>query len=395
MKTCLVCLVSEQTIPNIIVAAQLRPDFLLFLSTAVMEEKSKSKAILDTLTLRGHDYWGAFHTLQVAEDSIVDCQDKVSQWLAQSREEYQFVVNLTGGTKLMSIAAFDLFIDFGSQMIYVPIPKNEYLNPFPKRRPHPPTALDECLSVIEYLTAYGFSVRNREVMENQKKLALTREATTRYLYANYAAIRPLLKSLRSILPAKRTKALHRGYELKLDYARSNAATDEFLAMMGFERQGANTSKTIDESEWTYLRGGWLEERVFLAMREVLSAKASVELGINYTDLQGNQNELDVLCACNNVLYLVECKSLGAREGDEETMGGTINDFLYKLGALRQQFGLTPKAFLASTAEEILDAKGNPKSHLVDRGRQLGIQIIPLIITPDLEGYFSTEVGNTC
>jgi hypothetical protein len=395
MKTCLVCLVSDQTIPNILVAAQLYPDFLLFISTADMEKKCKSKAILDTLKVRGQDYSGAYHTLEVAEDSIIDCQNKISQWLAQSEEEYQFFVNLTGGTKLMSIAAFDLFTDFGSQMIYVPISKNQYLTPFPKRRHLAPTALGARLSVAEYLTAYGFSITNRKNLENQKQQATARESTTRHLYANYTAIRPLLNALRSVLPAKKTKALKRGHELKFNPPPSNAATDEFIAMMAFEPKGSTISKVIHESEWNYLRGGWLEERVFLAMREVLSPEISVELGISYTDMQGNQNELDVLCACDNVLYLVECKSLGAIEGSEEIMGGTINDFLYKLGVLRQQFGLTPRAFLATTAEEVFDSKGKLEPRILERGRQLRIQVIPLVNTPDLEGYFRSVFGKTC
>lgn len=58
-QRCLVSLVGEQTIPNILVAAAKNPDFMLLISTEAMERKNKSQAILDTLRLR----WADFPTL--------------------------------------------------------------------------------------------------------------------------------------------------------------------------------------------------------------------------------------------------------------------------------------------------------------------------------------------
>ena len=82
---------------------------------------------------------------------------------------------------------------------------------------------------------------------------------------------------------------------------------------------------------------------------------------------------------------MECKSLDPSEGKEDKIG--ITDFLYKLGALRQHFGLTPRAFFASTSDNLYDEKGNVKFNLTDRAKQLDIEIIPLLHTSDLEGYF--------
>ncbi len=72
--------------------------------------------------------------------TTLDCHRKIDRWI-EGRENSEFVVNLTGGTKIMSIAAYEYFKDFSSKMIYVPIPKNEFITPFPKKSPGKTTEL--------------------------------------------------------------------------------------------------------------------------------------------------------------------------------------------------------------------------------------------------------------
>jgi hypothetical protein len=384
--------VSDQTIPNITVAAELRPDFLLLVSTSAMEKKGKSLAILDTLKLRGLDYSSRHQKIEVIENSIIDLQSKVAQWMGDLAGEYDFTVNLTGGTKLMSIASYDFFTDFGSEMIYVPIPRNEYLTPFPKRRSRDPIPLGVRLTVDECLTAYGFSISNAKQLEKAREIAGSRSEATRFLFSRYQELRPLLKWMGDLMrPLKRTQ-LKKGYDFEGLFDVENEAQRQLLKSFSFRDDGGRVTRKIDEAERDYLRGGWLEERLFLAAREVLPPTSDVQLNVQCQDPQGNKNEFDILFALDNILHLVECKSLGAAEGTEEQVGGTINDFLYKLGALRQNFGLTPKAFLATTAETVLDKNGDLKTHLTERARQFGTRIIPLLEVPDPESYFVKELS---
>ncbi|MCK8603009.1 Card1-like endonuclease domain-containing protein [Desulfoferrobacter suflitae] len=384
MKKCLVSLVSDQTIPNVLIAAHYAPDYLLFITTATMEDRGKSASILETLALRGQDYHDRHHKIVVAADSIVDLQNRVSEWIHQCPEEFTFVVNLTGGTKLMAIAAYDVFMDFGSEMVYLPIPKNEILTPFPKRRPRPPVALHERLCVQEYLTAYGFKTTNRNKIEHHKQRCRSRTQLTRHLLAHYRDLHPLLEALGDQVRPLRKSALKRGCEIQMAFECRNHHESEFLSLMGFRHEGQQIGKTIHREEWEYLRGGWLEERLFLAVDEALPHGGDICLNVMCEDPAGNRNEFDVLFTLDNVLYLVECKSLGRLQDDEKDI---INAFLYKLGALRQNFGLTPKAFLATTSPGVLDEHGNLKQHLAERGRQFSTEIIPLLKTDDLEAYF--------
>ena len=49
MKTILISLISDQTIPNLLAIDNFQPDELLFLTTEAMEKKQKFKAIMETL----------------------------------------------------------------------------------------------------------------------------------------------------------------------------------------------------------------------------------------------------------------------------------------------------------------------------------------------------------
>jgi len=389
MKRCLVSLVSDQTIPNVLVALHFRPDTLLFLTTESMEEKKKTDAILQCLSMRGLDYSERHWKVYVKEDSLLNIEQELARWSQNQEEEFDYIVNLTGGTKLMSIAAYDYFQAFGSSMIYVPIPKNEFLTPFPKRRPKAPEALKERLTVCEYLTAYGFKVANASDLDRKKELAERRKELTRHIYQNYQELKSFLADLYEAMKsaAEDRKRLKKGLSFEVPL-RPSAKGEEILREMGFQESASGwIKKDFNREDYEYLRGGWLEERLYLALKEALPAKSDVLLGVQYTNREGTFNELDVLFTLENRLYLVECKSLDAAEGSEQGGAVTLTSFLYKLGALRQEFGLTPLGYLATTSEDILDKDGRAKETLLKRARQFNIEILPLIQIQDLEAWF--------
>ncbi|MGV8073750.1 MAG: Card1-like endonuclease domain-containing protein [Syntrophobacteraceae bacterium] len=392
MASCLVCLLGNQTIPNIIVAAHFEPDHLLLISSPGMEKKGKSKAILDTLCMHGLDYSSRHHVIEVVEDSITDLQKKVTDWLGETDMETEFVVNLTGGTKLMSIAAYDFFTtEFGSRMVYVPIGKNEFVTPYPKRRPQSPTQLEDRLSVIKYLAAYGFKVTNQSQLEQFRLRAESRHDTTRFIFDHYTDIRPLLQWFRDRLHKIKDKDLKKGYDLSDRFISESSRQKELLERLGFSWKGSQIEKKVFKPDWEYLRGGWLEEYLYFCIRDAAPPGVDVQLNVVCENPKKVRNEFDVVFTHENVLYLVECKSLGAPIGNEQHVGGTIQDFLYKLGALSKNFGLTPRAFLATTSEKVLDKTGNLKSDLIERGKQFSAEIVPLITVRDVGAYFKEKV----
>lgn len=69
-----VCLVSEQTIPNLMGIWHFSPDDLLFVSTEKMESNKTVEHILQTLSHIGMDFKDRYQKIVVKEDSLLYCK---------------------------------------------------------------------------------------------------------------------------------------------------------------------------------------------------------------------------------------------------------------------------------------------------------------------------------
>jgi len=363
MKTILISLVSDQTPPNILAIYHFKPDELLFISTKKMEKKNKISAILTTLDRLGLKYQS--DSVIVQEDSILDCHKKIGKWI-EGKEDAEFVVNLTGGTKIMSIAAYEFFKDYSSKMIYIPIPKNEFIVPFPKKRPGKPVKLDLRLRVIQYLTAYGLTVVNESHLKRYREEAIGRKELSKWIAENYNNLQNLLKWLCGILRDHRSK---KQFILKSKFLGATREEKQLLSRLDFAYDKGSVLKKIDKSEINYLTGGWLEEFCFVKVSELVGQgidDAVIELQLRNS--QGGNNEFDIMFTRDNALYSIECKSLDQNE-DKKT------DALYKVGALQKEFGLRVESFFVTTSPYILK-DGKIKQSIRARAEQFKTTIVP-------------------
>ncbi len=365
MKTILVSLVSDQTIPNILAIHHFKPDALLFLTTAEMERKNKVSAIAETLHRLGLPYDQTnMSSIEIFEDSILDCQQKLEKWI-EDKKDAKFVINLTGGTKIMSIAAYDYFKDYHSEMLYIPIPNNHYIIPFPKKLPHKPVELELRLGVTQYVTAYGLQVKNEKSLQQHADTAEARKTKTTWLANNYAALAPTLTWLWAELRLHRNKTK---CDLNVSRTAQSSMEQEFFAKFSFSSHGATVTKTLTRSEILYFTGGWLEEFCFNELRQQKGNLIDdIVLGIKLQNQAGSANEFDVMFTRNNALYYVECKSL-TQQNDKEV------EVLYKIGALQGNFGLRVKSFLVSTSPHLLE-NGELKDAIKARAEQFNTTVI--------------------
>ncbi len=363
MKTILISLVSDHTIPNILAIHHFKPDELLFISTIKMEEKNKVSAILMTLDRLALGYKS--DSVIVIEDSILDCHKKIGEWI-EGKEDAEFVVNLTGGTKIMSIAAYEFFKDYSSKMIYIPIPKNEFIVPFPKKRPGKPVKLDLRLSVIDYLTAYGLTIVNKSHLDSYREETIKRKELSEWIAGNYDNLKNLLKWLCKLL---RTHRSDNQFILKDELLGASGEEKQLLSKLNFDYKEGSVFKKISKSEIKYLTGGWLEEFCFVKASELVGHgidDAVIELQIK--NRLGRNNEFDIMFTKDNALYFIECKSLDQNE-DKKT------DALYKVGALQKEFGLRVESFFVTTSPYILK-DGKIKQSIRARAEQFKTTIIP-------------------
>lgn len=367
MKTVLISLVSDQTIPNVLAIRHFRPDELLFVSTIQMESKGKSCSIIGSLKQAGLNFTtDCIHTLKVAEDSILDCHARIEEWM-RGRGDAGYLVNLTGGTKMMSIAVYEFFKDYGARMIYIPIGKNEFLTPFPKRISAQPEEIICRLTVRDYLAAYNLRITNEKTVAKSGNEALQRAALSAWMVVNYDAVKPLLERLGEKLRKHRDD--RNGYMLAWSYSPATEAETELLKRVGFSLTEKVFSKQLTQSEVIYLTGGWLEEYCFNA---IVAWKGSgvddVVTGIKVMNDKKRDNEFDVMFTAGNVLYTVECKSLDQNDDPKA-------DVLYKIAALQKDFGLRVESFLVSTSPHIM-RDGKLKPVIEARAEQFRTVVIP-------------------
>ncbi|HLG31337.1 MAG TPA: DUF1887 family CARF protein, partial [Candidatus Brocadiales bacterium] len=195
MKTILISLVSEQTIPNIIIAAHYKPDILWFISTERSERERRTECIENTLRLREllpqpED----IKRVVVDQDSLIDSMAKIEALAEGVDQEVEFIINITGGNKVMALAAYEIFREIGQMVIigYMPLRKNEFMQIFPRKNPLKVYEIKELLSLEEYLMGYGFKIQNKHRFEEIKDRAFSRKERSSWMLKNYGQLKGVL-----------------------------------------------------------------------------------------------------------------------------------------------------------------------------------------------------------
>lgn len=348
MARVLVSLISEQTIPNVefIKAMKGGIDHYLFISTEKMEKRGERQWIMNTVKLQEN---------KVLETLIVDpfSFENIAQQLVQIiNDEDVYIVNLTGGTKIMSLAVYEFFKEVRSEMYYLTGYGNTMIRIHPGRQKIT-SKLDVHISLSDYLSAYGFQRKNEAVLLSSMQVA--EQMLTYFIHKfNKDLDAPVLEQLRR----------HRGKNWK--NWRENNELKAFLERIGFEPENENK---LSKYECRYLSGEWLEEYLYCFLRDNFEiAGDSIAMGLS-VEKNNSPNEFDVLLMRNNKIYLFECKtSIYLDSSDSQTF---IGETIYKSDSLRNKFGLR-----AQTTVVTLSDLSNPKlkSHL-DRAEASQVKLI--------------------
>ncbi len=386
MKTILVSLISDQTIPNILVAAHYKPDIFWFISTLKMEEERKAECIENTLRLKGlmtqDDH---IPTEIVDQDSLIDCISKIEALVEKMKGEVQYIVNITGGNKVMALAAYDIFRGIGEKVVigYIPIGRNEFVQMFPRKKTIKTSAIPERLNLEEYLSSYGFSIVNKDKLDTTKYAATLRKDMSTWILSNYEQLKGLLGFLYIGLMDGRDK---KRYGFSSAFNREPSAVEkEMLKRHGFVLNGRLISKDLTKEEMVYLTGGWFEEYIFNEVFDLVQDNILDDafMDIIIESLSGVPNQLDIAFVKDNVFYYIECKTLG--EGNKEK--NIVSEEIYKKGAISTLLGKGEKrAFICTTQNKINESN-------VIRGQAYGIEILSLNDVRDLTCRLKQRFGN--
>lgn len=336
MAKVLVSLVSEQTIPNVELIRELKEtvDLFLFLSTESMEKKGNRQWILETVKL---DNSKLLDPVIVNAFSFEDIKEKLIQTI---NDDDTYIVNLTGGTKVMILAVYEFFKTVNSEMYYL-TGKGEKIKVHPGRK-KVSSKLKAQISLSDYLSAYGFTIENESYPLKGIELA---DKLLDYFLNKFDRKKdiPILNVLRN----SRKKGLKN--------VKENLELKAFLRRIGFELTGEDK---LSKYECRYLSGDWFEEYLFYFIKEHFDIHESA-IGLSLqTKKGGTPNEFDVLLMRNNKIYLFECKTSIYLDSEESQT--FIGETIYKSDSLRNKLGLFAQTTVV-TLSDLSDSKLN--SHL--------------------------------
>ncbi len=359
MAKVLVSLVSEQTIPNILFIKEFigKVDKFLFITTSYMEKNDNNK--IDWILNSTNIDKSLVERLVVNESIVKETEDLLQKSISLENE---YFVNLTGGTKPMSIAVYNAFENYRDNIFYVPIGKNSYIKIFDKVGNFQKD-IDYRVNVKEYLNAYGVKFSNKMPVLG---VSYTDVFFDRFMQSNldYEVIEKL-------------RLYYRNSDATLEKIINNSDEDkristikEFLSEIKFPTK--DKSK-LTKGEIEYLTGGWFEEYIYYKIQMILSlSNDEVLLGVK---LEKNQrtldNDLDVVFTYNNAIHVIECKTGMTEFGKVSTK--LFNETVYKASALRKNFGLTVNSYLFTLSS--LEKKNSGEVDYFERASVLGIKLI--------------------
>jgi hypothetical protein len=147
-----------------------------------MKKKKAASSFIKALRM-GNSKKPKLRIINLEEENSIEAANDLFENLLSKYPEAEWVVNITGGTKPMSIGAFEFFKNKTKTMLYVPIVGQSKALNFSNGTS---INLDYKLRVREFLAGYGFELAKSEldVIESEK-LAVEWFETSCYLTANY------------------------------------------------------------------------------------------------------------------------------------------------------------------------------------------------------------------
>jgi hypothetical protein len=284
--------------------------------------------------------------------------------LASALEADEVTLNVTGGTKLMSLAAQKVAEVSEWKLFYVDVDTDRVI--WLHRDAPPAQALTEQLRLRQYLQGYGFSLPHAP---QGMQVTPARQQLIDTLLRQIGSLEAPLSQLNWLAQiAEDKKCLNEDMNERQREPRSLEALLRHFEEAGCLKVERDCIQFCSEEDRDFVKGGWLEAHVF---RSVVSLNKAKALGIRESAAnlevcndQGVKNELDVAFMARNRLFVIECKT--ARMDKPEAP--KANDTLFKLAEIGQRIGgLGTHRMLASYR-----ALGNSERMLA---KALGIELV--------------------
>jgi hypothetical protein len=338
MPTIHVCLISDQPIPNLLPLLLEKPEQTIFLVSP--ERTAQADRLKKIVMPRGISV--TFKEISAYDFTAISsvCEDIENEANAANTD---LVLNVTGGTKITALAAFQVFYFNNRRIIYLDTFNKRLLQLAPESIATDIT--DNLIKTKDYLSAYGMNFLSPDVSDDtQRKPDLQKMAEI------------LIKD--SALLSRLNSAIERHGK---NPARINLALNELggsaeilaaamTATGAAEQTNSNNLHISTPENIFFCHGGWLEEYVYWTIKDLNRKHLDVALNVKVAwDGKGKQtthNEFDVLFTYDNRLHLISCKTSNPER--ETDTGDKATETLNELDTLADRAGgLFGRAMLVS------------------------------------------------
>ncbi|MDP2752379.1 MAG: DUF1887 family CARF protein [Rhodocyclaceae bacterium] len=332
-----ILLVSAQAAPNLLPAldSSMKPTEAILLVSKAMSSRADAleKVLKESGVKTSRIALANEHDFTVMESTLLD--------IAAAQENQDIALNLTGGTKLMALAAQSIAQAANWRMFYVDADTDEVI--WLGKNAQTPHKLSEQLRLRHYLRAYGFELQESP---NRPQATRAQRDLTQTLITQIGSLEAPITQLNWLAQQAEDR---RQLTIQMNQTQQDSRSLEAL-LRNFTDAGILSVKGDhitfpDEVARDFVKGGWLEHHVYDVVANVTGDLAIRDKAMNLTvSNQGVINELDIALMARNRLFVIECKT--ARMDKPEAP--KANDTLFKLSEVcRRVGGLGTRGMLAS------------------------------------------------
>ncbi len=360
-----ICLVSEQLVPNVLPILREKPPQVVLLTT----EQVMDKSVLLESFFKSRGIKTAKHTVKAFDfQDVVSVCEKIINSFQEAGVE--ITLNVTGGTKVVALAAFQKFYFDGLRIIYVDTSNNRILELGDKPGS---IALDgNLLKVKEYLACYG-----KQLKQGNLGLAPAMESKRRGKTVEICQM--FIHNPELLLEVNKQVARYRDKREKPYFGLFPDTLPEkgeklctLLLGAGLATPGIKGSVNINgKEELFYLGGGWLEEYVYGVISDlnIPGIDLCMNLEIEWQSKVKKEmirNELDIVFTHENRLHIISCKTSGLDKKGPDSRKG--KDALYELNTLADNVG-------GLFARSMLVSAHQLSKYSRQRANNMGIEVI--------------------
>lgn len=330
-----IMLVSEQAAPNLLAALDpaMKPREAVLLVSAKMQTRADAlQKVLQETGIRSH-------RVQLPDEHNMDALENSLLEVASQFDGASIALNVTGGNKLMALAAQAVAQAAGWPAFYVDVDTDQIIW-LDKYRPAQP--LSQNLRLNHYLRGYGYGLA-QGIDRPQPHAAW--QTLLQDLVLNVGTLQEPIGQLNYLSQQARQNLRVNLTERQMDSRGLEAVLRKFEHAQVLQVKG-NIMSFSSEAARSFANGGWIEHHVYQSVTQVTGELGIRDKAANLQvhDSGGQPNEMDVAFMARNRLFVIECKT--ARMDNPEDL--KANDTLYKLAEnCRRIGGLGTRGMLAT------------------------------------------------